>query len=72
MDRPRTAAKECSPPDGRLREGAFPAWPLPPGPRAAGTARAIVRSVFAELGVAPAAIGSPTHAEGAASSSWTR
>jgi anti-sigma regulatory factor (Ser/Thr protein kinase) len=44
--------------DGRLSEGAFPAWPLPPGPKAAGTARAIVCSVFGELGVSPAAIDS--------------
>jgi anti-sigma regulatory factor (Ser/Thr protein kinase) len=41
-----------------LDEGAFPAWPLPPGPQAAGTARAIVRSVFGELGVSAAAIDS--------------
>ena len=33
----------------KLAEGAFSAWPLPPGPRAAAVARAVVRSVFGEL-----------------------
>ncbi|NKZ05509.1 ATP-binding protein [Actinomadura latina] len=64
MDEPRTAEKEGAQPDDRLsvgsagglRDGAFPAWPLPPGPKAAGTARAIVRSVFDELGIRPVAL----------------
>ncbi|WP_246397719.1 ATP-binding protein [Actinomadura luteofluorescens] len=33
----------------KLAEGAFSAWPLPPGPRAAAVARAVVRSVLDEL-----------------------
>lgn len=38
----------------KLADGAFPAWPLPPGPTAAAAARSIARSVLDELDMPPA------------------
>lgn len=40
----------------QLADGAFPAWPLPPGPTAPAFARSVARSVLAELGMPPAAV----------------
>lgn len=56
-EKSRTAEKEClrlghDVGDG-LGDGAFPAWRLPPDAKAAGAARAIVRSVFGELCILP-------------------
>ncbi|MGI5207852.1 ATP-binding protein [Spirillospora sp. CA-108201] len=51
-EKPRTAETKGA----RLADGAFPAWPLPPGPRAAAFARSVARSVLAELGMPPAAV----------------
>jgi hypothetical protein len=52
-ERPQTEEMK----EWKLAAGAFPAWPLPPGPAAAGFARFIVRSVLAELAVPPAVAG---------------
>ncbi|WP_329087271.1 ATP-binding protein [Actinomadura citrea] len=41
----------------QLADGAFPAWPLPPGPTAAAFARSVARSVLAELDMPPAVVG---------------
>ncbi|MEV4004812.1 ATP-binding protein [Actinomadura sp. NPDC049753] len=48
-ENPQTVEKAGS----KLADGAFPAWPLPPGPAAAAFARSIARSALAELGMPP-------------------
>lgn len=52
-EKPRIAEKDPTDAGGNAFPAWFPAWPLPPGPMAAGAARSIVRDVFGEFDIPP-------------------